>query len=160
MKFLQYANLLPTAAELAPLTEDQNLAMLESLFVTVLADGRVDRREVKAFVASALSWPWNWGQSPDVLEAKLDAMAGRLRHVTRASLADHLVGLGPRIPTPALREKTFAGMFALMIADGRLDEREKKAAQAFAAVFGIPTGRAIEIVQQVGSALMQAVGKR
>lgn len=158
MKFLQNTTLLPTADELRPLTDDQNLAVLECLFITVIVDGKADPNEIKAFAASALAWPWNWG-SPEVLKTKLADASQRLRGVQRADMKDHLKGLGARIPTPALREKTFAGMFALMIADGKLDEKEKQAALAFAAVFGIPQARAGEIVKEVTAALVQAMKK-
>jgi uncharacterized tellurite resistance protein B-like protein len=159
MKFLQATGLLPTADELAPLTDDQNLAILESLFLTVIVDGKVEPNEVKAFAVSALTYPWNWGQSTDVVKQKLDAIGARLGGVTRDSMKAHLKALGSRIPTPALREKTFAGMFALMIADGKLDEKEKTAAIAFAQVFEIPHTRAVEIIQTVLNALLAAVKK-
>ncbi|MCW5808673.1 MAG: hypothetical protein KIT31_40360 [Deltaproteobacteria bacterium] len=159
MKFLQATGLLPTADELAPLTDDQNLAILESLFLTVIVDGKVDPNEVKAFAVSALTYPWNWGQSTEVVKTKLDAIGGSLGGVTRETMKAHLQGLGARIPTPALREKTFAGMFALMIADGKLDEKEKTAAIAFAQVFEIPHTRAVEIIQTVLNALLAAAKK-
>ncbi|MBX3162405.1 MAG: hypothetical protein KF773_40950 [Deltaproteobacteria bacterium] len=159
MKFLQATGLLPTADELAPLTDDQNLAILESLFLTVIVDGKVDPNEVKAFAVSALTYPWNWGQSTEVVKTKLDAIGGSLGGVTRETMKAHLQGLGARIPTPVLREKTFAGMFALMIADGKLDEKEKTAAIAFAQVFEIPHTRAVEIIQTVLNALLAAAKK-
>jgi uncharacterized tellurite resistance protein B-like protein len=159
MKFLQGTGLLPTAEELAPLTDDQNMAILESLFLTVIVDGKVEPNEVKAFAASALTYPWNWGQSGDVIKSKLDALAARLKAITRANMKDHLKEIGTRIPTLELREKTFAGMFALMIADGRLDEKEKTAAIGFASVFGMSQQRSVEIIQQVMNALMTAMKK-
>src|SRR5689334_25329403 len=105
MKFLLTTGLLPTADELAPLTEDQNLAILESLFLTVIVDGVVEPTEVKAFAVSVLSYPWNWGQTPDVLKAKIDVIATKLRGTTRATLVPYLKGIGPRIPTQALRSE-------------------------------------------------------
>jgi hypothetical protein len=160
MKFLEATGLLPTAAELAPLTDDQSLAILESLFLTVIVDGKVEPNEVKAFAVSALTYPWNWGQSTDVVKQKLDLIGQRLGGVTRETMKVHLKGLGTRIPTTVLREKTFAGMFALMISDGKLDEKEKTAAIAFAQVFEIAHPRAIEIIQTVLNALLSAAGKR
>ena len=157
MKFLKGTGLLPTSDELAPLTDDQNHAILESLFLTVIADGKIEPNEVKAFAVSALTYPWNWGASPDAIKAKLDHIAGSLQGVTRATMKDHLKQLGARIPTAVLREKTFAGMFALMIADGTLDEKEKTAALAFAQIFEIEQARAVEIIQTVMKALMQAL---
>jgi hypothetical protein len=157
MKFLQDTGLLPTADELAPLTDDQNLAILEALFVTVIVDGKVEQNEVKAFAVSALTYPWNWGRSPDVIKSKLDAVSTQLKGVTKASMKEHLKNLGSRIPTSVLREKTFAGMFALMISDGKLDDKEKTAAIGFAQVFEIPQPRAVELISQVMSALMKAV---
>jgi uncharacterized tellurite resistance protein B-like protein len=159
MKFLQDTGLLPTREELAPLTEDQNLAILESLFLIVIVDGKVEQNEVKAFAVSALTYPWNWGQQPDTLKAKMDVIAGRLKGITRANMGDHLKGIGQRIPTPILREKTYAGMFALMIADGKLDDKEKTAAIAFAHLFDIQQARAVEILTQVMNALKKALGK-
>jgi hypothetical protein len=160
MKFLHDTGLLPTAHELAPLTDDQNLAILESLFLTVIVDGKVEQNEVKAFAVSALTYPWNWGQSPDTLKGKLDVIATKLKGTTRANMAAYLKGIGPRIPTQALREKTFAGMFSLMVADGRLDDKEKTAAIAFAGAFDIPQGRAVELLTQVMNALKAAIGKK
>ena len=159
MKFLKDTGLMPTADELAPLTEDQNLAILESLFLTVIVDGKVEPNEVKAFAVSALTYPWNWGSTPEVLKAKLDVIATRLKGITRTNMKEHLKGIGPRIPSQTLREKTFAGMFSLMIADGNLDDKEKTAAIAFAQVFDIPQQRAIELIQTVMSALMKAIKK-
>jgi uncharacterized tellurite resistance protein B-like protein len=160
MKFLQTTGLMPTAEELKPLTDDQNLAILESLFLTVIVDGKVEPNEVKAFAVSALTYPWNWGQTPEVIKDKLDTLATRLKTITRENMKEHLKSLGTRIPTPELREKTFAGMFALMIADGKLDEKEKSAAIGFASVFELPQQRAVEIIQQVMTALMTAIGKK
>jgi hypothetical protein len=160
MKFLHTAGLLPTAAELAPLTEDQNLAILESLFLTVIVDGKVEQNEVVAFAMSALTYPWNWGQTPDVLKAKIDVIATKLRGTTRENMTAYLKGIGPRIPSLPLREKTFAGMFALMIADGQLDDTEKAAAVGFAAVFDIPQQRAIELITQVINAVKAAAGAK
>jgi len=157
MKFLQDTGLLPTAEELAPLTEDQNLAIMEALFVTVIVDGKVEQNEVKAFAVSALTYPWNWGRTPEVIKAKLEQVSTQLKGITRTSMKDHLKALGTRIPTPVLREKTFAGMFALMIADGKLDDKEKTAAIGFAQVFEIPQPRAVELIGQVMGALMKAV---
>ena len=160
MKFLQGTGLLPTADELAPLTDDQNMAILESLFLTVIVDGKVEPNEVKAFAMSVLSYPWNWGQTPEVLKAKIDVIATRLKGTTRATMATYLKGIGPRIPTQVLREKTFAGMFALMIADGKLDDKEKTAALGFAQVFDIPEQRAIELITNVMNALKAALAAR
>lgn len=160
MKFLHTTGLLPTADELAPLTEDQNLAILESLFLTVIVDGKVDPNEVKAFAVSVLTYPWNWGQTPDVLKAKIDVIATKLRGTTRATMTAYLKGIGPRIPTQALREKTFAGMFALMIADGRLDDKEKAAALGFAQVFDLSQERAVELITTVMNALKAALAAR
>lgn len=159
MKFLQGTGLLPTADELAPLTDEQNDAILESLFLTVLADGKIEPNEVKAFAVSALTYPWNWGATPDAIKAKLDAIGQRLRGVTRDTMRQHLKELGARIPTAALREKTFAGMFALMIADGTLDEKEKTAALAFAQIFEISETRSVEIIQGVMNALVAAMSR-
>jgi hypothetical protein len=159
MKFLQSTGLLPTADELKPLTEDQNMAILESLFLTVIVDGKVQPNEVKAFAVSALTYPWNWGQTPEVLKGKLDTLATTLKSITRANMKEHLKAIGTRIPTAELREKTFAGMFALMISDGKLDEKEKTAAIGFASVFGLSQPRAIEIIQTVMQALMKAMKK-
>lgn len=159
MNFLKSTDLLPTADELAPLTEDQNLAILEALFVTVLADGKIEPSEVKTFTASALSYPWNWGQGPEILREKLGTMAARLKGVDRGDMKAHLRGLGQRIPSGSLREKVFAGMFALMVADGKLDREEKAAALAFAADFEIAPARAMELVQQVTAARV-AVAKK
>ncbi|MEO8704932.1 MAG: hypothetical protein ABI867_33070 [Kofleriaceae bacterium] len=109
MRFLQGTGLLPTAEELAPLSEDQSMAILESLFLTVIVDGKVEPAEVKAFAASALSYPWSWGSASEVLTTKLDELGARMAAITRATMTDHLRGIGARIPTPELREKTFAG---------------------------------------------------
>ena len=125
--------------------------------MTVIVDGKVEQNEVKAFAVSALTYPWNWGRSPDVIKAKLDAVSTQLKGVTKETMKAHLTNLGSRIPTPALREKTFAGMFALMISDGKLDDKEKTAAIGFAQVFEIPQPRAVELISQVMSALMKAV---
>jgi hypothetical protein len=160
MKFLQGTGLLPTADELKPLSDDQNMAILESLFLTVIVDGKVEPNEVKAFAVSALTYPWNWGSSADVIKSKLDTLAASLKAINRENMKDHLKAIGTRIPTPELREKTFAGMFALMIADGRLDDKEKTAAIGFASVFGLAQPRAVEIIQQVMNALMTAMGKK
>lgn len=160
MKFLQGTGLLPTAEELAPLTEDQNLAILEALFLTVIVDGRVEATEVKAFAVSALTYPWNFGPTPAALEAELTALGTRIGAIDRANMKDHLQKIGARIPSEVLREKTFAGMFALMIADGKLDEAEKTAAIGFAKVFGLSQHRAVEIIGQVMSALMQSMSKK
>jgi uncharacterized tellurite resistance protein B-like protein len=159
MKFLQSTGLLPTADELAGLTDDQNMAILESLFLTVIVDGKVEPNEVKAFAASALTYPWSWGTSADTIKAKLDTLAGNLKAISPDGMKDHLRAIGERIPTPVLREKTFAGMFALMIADGKLDDKEKTAAIGFANVFGLAQPRAVEIIQQVMAALLAAMGK-
>jgi hypothetical protein len=149
MRFLEGTGLVPTQDELAPLTDDQSSAILESLFLTMLADGRIDPREVSAFTMSALALPWNWGSSADVVKGKLDAIGQRLKGVSRETMKEHLANIGPRIPTQVLREKTFAGMFALMLVDGSLDEKEKHAALAFSATFGIPQPRAVEIIGAV-----------
>lgn len=160
MKFLQGTDLLPTTEELAPLTEDQSLAILESLFLTVIVDGKVEASEVKAFAVSALTYPWSWGPTAEALRPKLDALGGRIGAIDRTNMKEHLKGIGARIPTEALREKTFAGMFALMISDGKLDEKEKTAAIGFANVFGLSQARAVEIIGQVMAALMKAIAKK
>jgi uncharacterized tellurite resistance protein B-like protein len=159
MKFLHGTGLLPTAEELQPLTEDQNLAILESLYLTVIVDGKVEATEIKAFAVSALSYPWNWGTSREALEQRLTALASRIGAIDRAKMKEHLVGIGQRIPTVALREKTFAGMFSLMISDGKLDDKEKTAAIGFANVFALSQPRAVEIIGQVMAALMAAMKK-
>ncbi len=158
MKFLQSINLLPTADELRPLTDDQNSAILECLFITVIVDGKADPNEMKAFAASALAWPWNWG-GPEIIKDKLSAASTRLKAVSREGMKDHLKALGTRIPGAALREKTFAGMFALMIVDGKLDEKEKATALAFSQVFGIAKDRSLEIIKEVTAAFLKAVRK-
>ncbi|MCA9638478.1 MAG: TerB family tellurite resistance protein [Myxococcales bacterium] len=159
MNFLKGTALLPTADELGPLTEDQNLAILEALFVTVLADGKIEPSEVKTFTASALSYPWNWGQGPEILREKLASVATRLKGVGRDNMQAHLSGLGQRLPSGSLRDKVFAGMFALMVADGKLDREEKAAALAIAGELEIPPSRAMELVQQV-TAARAAVSKK
>lgn len=154
MRFLQGTGLLPTAEELAPLDDDQSSAILECLFLTMLADGSIAPEEVSAFTMAALAYPWRWGPSADVIKDKLEAIGHRLGGVSRETMKAHLANMGPRIPTPALREKTFAGMFALMLVDGRLDETEKNTTVAFAATFGIAPQRAAEIIGQVMQAFL------
>jgi uncharacterized tellurite resistance protein B-like protein len=154
MRFLQGTGLLPTADELAPLDDDQSSAILECLFLTMLADGRIAPEEVSAFTMAALAYPWRWGPSADVIKGKLEAIGRRLGGASRDTMKAHLANIGPRIPTPVLREKTFAGMFALMLVDGNLDETEKHAALAFAGNFDIAPQRATEIISQVMQAFL------
>jgi hypothetical protein len=47
-----------------------------------------------------------------------------------------------------------------MVADGKLDDKEKTAAIAFAGAFDIPQGRAVELLTQVMNALKAALGKK
>lgn len=154
MRFLQGTGLMPTADELAPLDDDQSSAILESLFLTMLADGRIAPEEVSAFTMAALAYPWRWGPSAEVIKDKLEGIGHRLGGISRETMKAHLANMGARIPTPTLREKTFAGMFALMLVDGELAEMEKDTAMAFAGTFDIPPQRATEIISQVMQAFL------
>lgn len=160
MKFLQGSSLAFTEADMKPLNEEQNQAILEALFIAIAADGKTTPQELQAFGASVASYPWNFGNDEKVLVKKVEAIAAKLATLgkDKAKLTEHLKSLGTRVPAN-LKEKTITGMFALFLADGEFNQQEQTTLVAFANVFGISETRGKQIGEEVVSLIKKAVGK-
>jgi uncharacterized tellurite resistance protein B-like protein len=157
MKFLAGSGLDITAEDLKNLTQDQNRAILESFLTSVAADGQVNQAELEALGATVEAYAWNFPK--EQLEAEITAAGKALENLDPNALGEHFKQLGSRFPSAALREKAFAGMFALMVADGEFDQQEQDATAGFAVLFGIEDKRAAEILEGVVAAIKKYLGQ-
>ena len=82
-----------------------------------------------------------------------------MKGLKKEEIETHFKGIGARLPTAAIKEKSFAGMFALMIADGSFDKGEEATLGAFASFLGINESKGIEIVNTVVAAIKKATAK-
>jgi uncharacterized tellurite resistance protein B-like protein len=157
MRFLHGTGLEMTADDLRSLNQDQNRAIIEAFLTSLAADGKVNETELQAFGVSLQGMPWNFPANQ--LEDEVVAVAKALEALDKDKLPDHFRALGGRLPTDGLREKAFAGMFALMIADGEFDEAEQQATAGFAKLFGIADERTVTILTTVVDALKKAIAE-
>jgi len=128
------------AADFAALDDSQRSAVLEALVGALTADGVVGPEEVARFDQIVLAYPW--GIKRDVLVAMVKGIKARLAEVkTPAQANDFVASITARLPSPALRDKLFATMASLALADGQINRKEAIALELFMISFGITSER-------------------
>ena len=127
------------AADFAALDDSQRSAVLEALVGALTADGVVGPEEVARFDQIVLAYPW--GIKRDVLVAMVKGIKARLAEVKTPAQANDFVASIAALPSPALRDKLFATMASLALADGQINRKEAIALELFMISFGITSER-------------------
>ncbi len=109
------------------LTDDQKVAIMEALVLGILADGRVAQPEIEKFENEAARIPW--GMSDEQVKSKMtaarDRLVGLVRAREEAPIVASIQSIAKRVTTPALRDKVFRTMTAVMGAGDGLTLGEK-----------------------------------
>ena len=140
-----------TQEDVKALTDDQKVAIMESLLIAVLADGRAEKQEVVQFDQEVERVPW--GIERSALAGQMEAARGRILQLKGAAVVLPFIGsVASRLPTEELREKVFRAMCAIM-ATSDLNPGEKNVMFTFATAFRIPLPRLDAIKADVSANL-------
>jgi uncharacterized tellurite resistance protein B-like protein len=141
-------NLQIDAAELAALTPSVKAAILESLFLTIAIDRKLDPVEIERFNAEVQRIPFGFDQGAIAL------VVDRAR--VRSNFSDSKIQwsawikeIASLITTESLREKVLGTMSQITVATGDIDDRERGLLSMFAAEFGVSPERAAAIRDEV-----------
>jgi len=144
-----------TQGEMQSMTADQKVAVMESMLMAVLADGRAEKPEVAEFDAQVERTPWNLEHAQ--LKAQMEA--ARTRVLASAGKGEGEVlrmigGIAMLLPSIELRQKVLHSMCSIMAAND-LNLGEKTIVHAFATAFGIPLDR----LEAIKASIKQAKSK-
>ena len=142
-----------TQSETQSMTADQKVAVMESMLMAVLADGRAEKAEVAEFDAQVERIQWNL----ELAQLKAQMEAARTRVLATASKGEGEVlrmigGIAMLLPSNELRQKVLHAMCSIMAASD-LNLAEKTIVHAFATAFGIPLERLEAIKASIKQAL-------
>jgi uncharacterized tellurite resistance protein B-like protein len=121
-------------ADLSALTEAQKDAVLQSLFIALIADGEPSAEELAQFEQEIGALPW--GKSRDQLQGVTRATIERLQKSNDQAKAKFLEEIAAAIPT-ALREKVILDMASIVAADRVATMVERQTMGAFMIAFGL-----------------------
>ncbi|MBI2943247.1 MAG: TerB family tellurite resistance protein [Candidatus Wallbacteria bacterium] len=132
------------------LTPDQNLAVLEALEVSVLADGEVTEEELRLLRSDVWRLPWAWNQEDADVEQSLEAAARRIDAIRsdEDALLEHTEAIAARLPDGPVREAVYEMLVELSLADGA-GEWEDDVLEVFRRKSGIPRERAQRIAAKL-----------
>jgi uncharacterized tellurite resistance protein B-like protein len=142
--------------QLAGLSEDQSLAIVDALVSTVIADGRVTSEEWDSLRREIARLPWAWqGEREDsearraFVERKVEDarahLSERLAHIQDGSLARDIA---KRLPDPAIRRKVFTMVAAVAQVDG-IAKSESDELETFRQAFELSEADAKKLLIEV-----------
>lgn len=131
--------------DLAGLSADQQVAIMESLVLAVVADHATSPQETRQFETQINAVPWTL--EPAKVMEQLRDVRTRILAMKSASEAVSLINqIAERLPDPALREKLFYAMASIMASDLQMTLDEKNVLAVYAKAFGL-TGDQIEAIK-------------
>lgn len=141
-------NLTLEADDLAALSMAQKAAIVDSLFLIIAADRKVEPAEVEAFNGEVHRIPW--GMDPKVLDMILERARNRLKCVLdRIHWQIWIKEIALTIQSPVIREKTLATMSRIALRANQVDDTERGLLNTFAGGFELPMDRLMQIRKQI-----------
>jgi len=134
-----------TTKELEGLSEDQQVAIMESLIMAVIADHKATPTETKKLDDEVNAVPWTLTPAK-VMEHLLDARTRIVGFKTPAEAVSLIQQIAERLPDPVLREKLFHAMASIMEVDGGLNADAKNLLGVYVHAFGL-TGVQIDAIK-------------
>lgn len=134
-----------TTKELEGLSEDQQVAIMESLIMAVIADHKATPAETKKLDDEVNAVPWTLAPAK-VMERLLDARTRIVGFKTPAEAVSLVQQIAERLPDPVLREKLFHAMASIMEVDGGLNADAKNLLGVYVHAFAL-TGVQIEAIK-------------
>jgi uncharacterized tellurite resistance protein B-like protein len=128
-----------TSEDLQGLSEDQQVAIMESLILAVAADHRTSKTEVTQFEAAINAIPWKL--DPAKVMSDLTDVRTRVLALDAAGASSLINQIAERLPFPELREKLFHAMASVMAVDGLLNNDDKMMLLGYVKAFGITNGQ-------------------
>lgn len=117
------------------LSDDQQVAILESLVLALAADRKTSPAETGELEAQLNAVPWTM-QPPQVIEHLLEVRT-RVLALPPAEAAALIDRIAERLPAPALREKLFHAMASIMAADHQMSVDERAVLARYTKAFGL-----------------------
>lgn len=139
--------------------KDRNAALVETMLLAAMADGRVSQMEMRTLLARVIERPEFEGTRPEELNALVEHSAKRLS--LAHDLQEILASLRQRLPDHKNRMLAFGLAAAVALADQRATRLELGLLKTFQAALGISeqeVAQIIEVVEQGGS-LAEALGE-
>jgi len=134
-----------TAKDLVDLSEDQQVAIMESLVLAIVADHKTNPAETTRFDAELSAIPWKL-EPPKVIEHILEIRDRVLAMKDTQEPIALIRRIAERLPDPSVREKVFRAMGSIMSADGTPNLDEKNMLITYARAFGLD-GHQIEAIK-------------
>ncbi len=122
--------------DLEGLSDDQQVAIMESLVLAVVADHKATPAETGQFDVQVNAVPWAM-EPPKVIEHFKEVRTRILGHKTPAEAVSLVNQIAERLPDPILREKLFHAMGSIMAADNQMAMDEKNVLAVYMKAFGI-----------------------
>jgi len=141
-----------TADEIEGLSEDQQVAIMESLLLAVTADHQATAAETKKLDAAINAIPWRMAPAK-VMEHLL---AARTRIVGGVEVGALIQQIAQRLPAPAVREKLFHAMASIMEVDGGLNAQAKNLLGVYVHAFALTGGQIDAIKADIKAAAQQS----
>ena len=142
------------ATDFSAMDDAAKLAVLESLMLTIYADGVVSPDELRRFDQIVSQLPW--GMEPPVLTALAAGAKARLAKLTTpVAIADFVAGVAARITALPIREKVVFTTATLAASDGKLHQFEKNILGLYSVSFGLTSDRIKEIKAAVDASRAQ-----
>ncbi|MBF5042057.1 hypothetical protein FGE12_06595 [Aggregicoccus sp. 17bor-14] len=139
--------------------KDRNAALVETMLLAAMADGRVSQMEMRTLLARVIERPEFEGTRPEELNALVEHSAKKLS--LAHDLQEILASLRQRLPDHKNRMLAFGLAAAVALADQRATRMELGLLKTFQAALGISeqeVAQIIEVVEQGGS-LAEALGE-
>jgi uncharacterized tellurite resistance protein B-like protein len=133
------------ASDLAALSTSQKDAVLQALFIALIADGDPSAEELAQFEQEIAALPW--GKDAAALRTVTRATVERLQKASDPEKAAFVKELGALIP-PALREKVVFDMASIVAADRVATIVERQTIAAFIMAFGLDPQATIEKIKE------------
>ena len=134
-----------TTQDLEGLSEDQQVAIMESLVLSVAADHRSSKAETTQFEAAINAIPWKL--EPAKVMSHLNEVRDRVLAQHDPAAASSLVNqIAERLPFPELREKLFHAMASIMAVEGTPNADDKTLLFAYVKAFGM-TGPQVDAIK-------------
>ena len=129
-----------TALDMASLNQDQKSAIMEALVIAVVADGRAVEAETAQFDREVEAI--DWGMDRATLIEQVTAARKKVMAIEGTEQGIVIItDVARRLDVPAIREKTFRAMAAVMAADGDMSRPELSVLAGFATKFELPRDR-------------------
>lgn len=132
------------ASDLAALDEAQKEAILQALFIALIADGEPSTQELAQFEQSIASLPW--GKDKAQLQSVTRATLAQVQKVGHGGKAAFVKELAAKVPE-ALREKVVFDMAAIVAADRVASIVERQVVGAFVVSFGLDPAATMEKIK-------------